>query len=516
MSDKPCKLPATDAAAEQKRPRKVTFWQQYRRKPMGMFGLAIVVIYVLSALFAPLITNYDPTKDLFLADNLAAPAWLGKISPKYRNMPPTIIKEAGVDGLTVVDGVDYPLSEAEYDNQQFMKIELPAASASTGEDPMIALLRELYPEYTDDEIAELAGVSSASSLFSAEFSMPYNYDAPNTFTISFDYAIEGVTDEAKTEMRALIISPSGVEYDVWGSDSYGPWPLSYTTIDGRDVPVKMRLGMDFFGDPAKMIFTERGDYKVKLIAKTDSATGAQIYITPIKLKIPGMVFGILGTDHMGSDLWSQLIYGARISLMIGLSAAFISVFLGTTVGIIAGYVGGAVDEVLMRFVDVLLAIPSLPILIVLSALLGTSVWNVVILVALFSWMGTARLVRSQTLSLKERAFVEAAKASGASDGYVMITHILPNVMPLVFSSLVLRIPSAILTEASLSFLGLGDPRVPTWGRMLQNARGFGAFTVMAWWWLLPPGLALTVLSLAFVFIGNTINEILNPRYRERS
>ena len=112
--------------------------------------------------------------------------------------------------------------------------------------------------------------------------------------------------------------------------------------------------------------------------------------------------------------------------------------------------------------------------------------------------------------------MESAKASGASDAYVMLIHILPNVLPLVFAGMVLRIPAAILTEASLSFLGLGDPRVATWGRMLHNARGFGAFTTLAWWWLVPPGLAITFLSLAFVFIGNAVNEILNPRYRERS
>ena len=125
-------------------------------------------------------------------------------------------------------------------------------------------------------------------------------------------------------------------------------------------------------------------------------------------------------------------------------------------------------------------------------------------------------MRAQTLSLKERTFVEAAKASGAASGYIIKSHILPNTVPLIFADLVLNIPSAILTEASLSFLGLGDPRVPTWGKILQNARQFGGFTKLAWWWLIPPGLALTFLSLAFVFIGNAVNEILNPRYRERS
>ena len=498
-----------------KKLKKVTFWQQYRRKPLGMIGLTIVIVYVLAAIAAPLITQYDPTKDLFLADNLAAPLWMRNLSAKYKDAPVTISKMVGLEDWTVTDGTDYGFAGTTYEDEEFMLIEMPAASSSGEEDPMIEILKDIY---TPEELAEMFGADAAASksAYSMEFTLPYDYSPPNTFNFSFDYAVEGSSPESTTVARLLIISPSGKEYDIWGMDAYGDWPISYITVDGRDVPVKMRLGLGFFDDPSKIILSEKGDYTVKFMVETDSATGAKIYLTPVKVNIPGLLHGILGTDHMGSDLWSQLIYGARISLMIGLTAAFISVFLGTTVGIISGYVGGAVDEVLMRFVDVLLAIPSLPILIVLSALLGTSVWNVVILVAMFSWMGTARLVRSQTLTLKERAFVEAAKASGATDGYVMVTHILPNVMPLVFSALVLRIPSAILTEASLSFLGLGDPRVPTWGRMLQNARGFGAFTVMAWWWLLPPGLALTFLSLAFVFIGNTVNEILNPRYRERS
>lgn len=506
---------STNSVNAQQAPRrlkKVTFWQQYRRKPLGMIGLFIVIVYVLAAAAAPIITQYKPD-ELFLADNLAAPSWMRNLSAKYKDAPVTFTRIIGKDDWTISEGADFPLSETKYDEQDFMLIEMPPASSAGTEDPTVELLKEIY---TKEEIAELLGTPAAKSTFVMEYIIPYDYSPPKTFSFSFDYAVEEVTDEAFTDARLLLISPSGKEYDLWGMELYGPWPISYITVDGRDVPVKMRLGMGFFDDPADVIFSERGDYKVKFVVSTDSATGAKVYIKPMKASIPGLLHGILGTDHMGSDLWSQLIYGARISLLIGLTAAFISVFLGTAVGIIAGYIGGAVDEVLMRFVDVLLAIPSLPVLIVLSALLGTSVWNVVILVALFSWMGTARLVRSQTLTLKERAFVEAAKASGATDGYVMITHILPNVMPLVFSSLVLRIPSAILTEASLSFLGLGDPRVPTWGRMLQNARGFGAFTVMAWWWLLPPGLALTVLSLAFVFIGNTVNEILNPRYRERS
>jgi len=314
-----------------------------------------------------------------------------------------------------------------------------------------------------------------------------------------------------------LVTPDGKTYDMWDRTESGSVGYGSAIVDARDFDLKMRLGLSFFGEPSQVLFAEKGDYKIRIKLSSTSPDGpVTVKMSPVSFEVLGMVHGVLGVDHMGSDIWSQLIYGTQIALAIGLSTAFIAVAIGTTVGIVAGYVGGAVDEFLMRVVDVLLAIPSLPILIILGALFGKSVLNIVILLALLSWMGIARLVRSQTLSLKERQFVEAARASGASQGYIMLQHILPNVVPLIFANLVLRIPGAILTEASLSFLGLGDPRVSTWGRVLQNAKEFGAFTTMAWWWLIPPGLALTFMSLAFVFIGNSVNEILNPRYRERS
>ncbi len=225
---------------------------------------------------------------------------------------------------------------------------------------------------------------------------------------------------------------------------------------------------------------------------------------------------MLGADHLGADLWAQFLYGTRTSLLIGFVVAVIAVVVGTLVGIVSGYLGGWVDELLMRVVDVLISIPFLPILIVFVAVLGKSLWNLIILIALFSWMSVARLVRSQTLTLRERTFVEAARGPpGATPGYIMRAHILPNVLGLVFASLVLLVPGAIVSEATLSFLGFGDPRVPTWGRMLQNAKSFGAFGELAWWWILPPGLALTILAMAFVFIGNTLDDILNRRNQER-
>jgi peptide/nickel transport system permease protein len=486
-----------------------TFWEQYKRKPLGMVGLFIVLVYIFVAIFAPFLTPYNP-KQILLADRIAAPVWFRSVVPQYNDAPSTVRTDLGPNEWTVSEATGGKLSSQEQDGKTITVI---------GFDPVFSgdvIVEGEADAFEDSEFADAYEKEPDMSVVELSYVVPYTYSPPKTFGLTFNYWIDASPD-SKTELQFVIETPEGKEFNLWGKSYSGALGSQPARIDSRDLTLKQRLGLTIFDDPAPRIFSSKGDYRLVLTAKaTSGEEPTRVCISDTVFYIPGMVHGVLGADHMGADLWAQLVYGTRISLSIGLSAAAISVAVGTAVGIICGYLGGVVDEFMMRVVDVLMAIPTLPILIILGAILGKSVWNIVLLISAFAWMGTARLVRSQTLSLRERVFVEAAKASGASDAYVMITHILPNVLPLVFAGMVLRIPSAILTEASLSFLGLGDPRVATWGRMLHNARGFGAFTTLAWWWLVPPGLAITFLSLAFVFIGNTVNEILNPRYRERS
>jgi peptide/nickel transport system permease protein len=224
----------------------------------------------------------------------------------------------------------------------------------------------------------------------------------------------------------------------------------------------------------------------------------------------------MGTDHLGRDIWARIVYGIKISLAIGLVAAVTSSAIGVVVGVASGYVGGSFDEVMMRLVDILLCIPVLPLLMVLVYMYGRNVWYIVLLIAIFGWQGLSRVVRSQVLSLREAPFVECATASGASRAYIMFRHLVPNVLPVVLADFVLSVPGAIMTEASLSFIGFGDPSTPTWGREfnIMWTDGF-AFTNFAWWWILPPGIAITVLCLAFVFLGHAVDEIVNPRLRRR-
>ncbi len=232
---------------------------------------------------------------------------------------------------------------------------------------------------------------------------------------------------------------------------------------------------------------------------------------------PPSVHGQLGTDDAGHDVWAQLAFGARISLTVGFLAGFIAMFVGSLLGMLAGYFGGWVDNLIMRITDVLLVIPDLPLMLVLVAAirqmnLKISPLTVLILViGLLYWTSTARLVRSQVLTIKERQFVARARAIGAGHAHIIRKHILPQIMPLIVANTVLILSTAILIESGLAFLGLGDPTQPSWGTMLNFAFDRNAISNGAWWFYLPPGLAIVWVSLGCVLLGNVLEEMLNPR-----
>ncbi len=202
-------------------------------------------------------------------------------------------------------------------------------------------------------------------------------------------------------------------------------------------------------------------------------------------------------------------------MLVGIVSTLISMIIGSLIGISSGYYGGAIDAFLMRMTDVFLVIPWLPLMLVLTALLGPSLWNIIFVIGITSWASTARIIRSQTLSIKERPYVERARAIGSGDIHIMTFHILPNVFPLIFANTVLIAAIAILSETTLSFLGMGDPTSSSWGMMLHFAFETGAAIIGAWWWLLPPGIAVVLVVLAFTFVGYALDEVLNPRLRRR-
>jgi peptide/nickel transport system permease protein len=223
----------------------------------------------------------------------------------------------------------------------------------------------------------------------------------------------------------------------------------------------------------------------------------------------------LGTTEQGSDVFSQVLAGARVSIVVGFAAAAISALLGATVGLLGGYFGGWTDRVFDAFENWFLVIPQIPLMIVLARLLDPSLGVLIAVIGLTSWAGTGRIVRAQVLTLRERAFVERARALGAGDGYIIRTHILPNTLPLIFANTVLIVAVAILSEAALAFLGLGDPTRISWGTMLENAFESGAPSAGAWWYVVPPGLCITALVLSVSMLGYLFEEYVNPRLREQ-
>jgi peptide/nickel transport system permease protein len=223
----------------------------------------------------------------------------------------------------------------------------------------------------------------------------------------------------------------------------------------------------------------------------------------------------LGTDELGRSVLDLVIQGSQISLLVAFLATAISMLIGALVGIVAGYSGGWTEVVLMRLTDWFLVVPFLPLAIVLIAVLGRGLFVIAFVIGVTTWPGTARVVRAQVLTLKERPYVERARALGASNRQIVTRHILPNVFPLIFANTILVVAIAIYTEAILSFLGLGDPFSVSWGSILESAFAEGAISLGAWWYLVPPGLCIVLVVLAFTMCGYAFDEILDPRLRDR-
>jgi peptide/nickel transport system permease protein len=234
----------------------------------------------------------------------------------------------------------------------------------------------------------------------------------------------------------------------------------------------------------------------------------------IKLSTGPSLTHWLGTDNVGRDILAQLLEGAKVAFVVGLSAAFFSIVIGTLIGMIAGYAGGMLDAFLMRLADIIMVLPSLVILLILASLFGQfNIWIIVFIIAIMRWPAVSRVIRSQALSLKHRPFIEASRVAGASHVRIIFRHIMPNVLPLAFLYMTFRVTSAILVEAALSFLGFGDPSQVSWGMMLQWVWKSGHM-FQAPYWLIPPGLCISLLTLAFYMLGRAMDEVLDPRLRK--
>jgi len=485
------------------------FWIDFRHNRVGFVGLIIIVLFVIAAGFAPVLTSYVPISQLYESDRLATgyaiPAWF-TVFPQFSDLNPTVF-------------IPRDLNEATLSNQSGpLQVNLDALNVSftpTGEGLQKASVTLDLGNFSYTHI------TPPGFTMDVAFTMYFNRTNLKVYFIIKNYTArptweEYFEDPTKAQMLITVYSPPPIPI--------GGVVINRTVLDlevdsgSYKVVESLYKEKGLAIEPASIIFSEPGVYGIQVKFEFSNkypfeGAYAELHVRKVGLTLWGRFHGILGTTFGGQDVWTELIYGSRISLMVGVLAALIATSLGIFYGVVSGYLGGFVDEFLMRIVDVLLCIPVLPILLVLMRYFSVSVYFIVVLIAIFGWQGLSRVIRSRVLSLKEMAFIESAKASGASDAYLITRHLIPNVLPIAMAAMVLAVPGAILTEAALSFLGFGDPNAPTWGRMLYHAYQLGGLE--AWWVWLPPGLAITTICVGFVFIGHAVDEIINPRLRRR-
>jgi len=366
-------------------------------------------------------------------------------------------------------------------------------------------------------------MSEGTSITSHQFGINFDYDDfPNDFIYEFSAKYSGTP-----LLQIDVIRPDGVQLKLLStslpySDSNSIHSEKIFSTD-EIIRKNLYLQSNKFLFPLNNLSTEdivfsktenhvplKGNYIFLIKMYNDNSENQ---IPESKLIIGGKAFGMMGTDELRRDLAIGLLWGTPLALFIGLVVAIASVLMGLLYGVYAGYRGKKTDEGMMRFNDVIYALPALPFLIILSVTVSNSIFVMVGFLMIFGWVGVAKVARSMSLQIKTRGYVEAANMMGQKDSKIVLRHILPQLLPYAFASIAISVPSAITTEAGLSFLGLGDPSFPTWGQILHDSNVYGAAARGLWWWIMPPGIMIALTGLAFVFIGNALDAIVNPKLK---
>jgi len=468
------------------------FWREFKRQKIGLLGLALLIILVVLAVAAPLIVNPDYEKNWNLAeywkDNPidAPPCWVQIFSSKkyapqrvYVWMSNDTRKQSpNIKVVLVKKGRGYAIYNVSMHYNYLwdvppnnIKLELYIRHKTNSTKYPVF---DLYLTRPDGAVLKLANRQSmTTNITSSLSSMNLGRDIRS---ILLEFASHYVNT---TGVQPSTIKPLQVIFSKAGKGM----------LAGKTPPLKGEYTFTF-----KIIFTEPSDKVVEA-----------------RMVVMGSCYGLLGTDALGRDLFAGIIFGIKWALIIGVLTSVISVFTGVFYGIASGYAGGWTDEALMRLDQVVYSMPVLPLLILMAAIWRPSIWLIILFLAAFGWPGIAIVTRSMALQLKEELYVEAAKAMGASGWRIVFRYIVPQTMPYAFASIALSVPGAILAEAGLSYLGLGDPLAVTWGKILHDASMANAVLNNLWWWVLPPGLMIALVGLTFVFLGNALDRVLNPR-----
>ena len=385
-------------------------------------------------------------------------------------------------------------------------------------------LIEKIPEHkilTDPNIQNVSNEEINLSSYQFNFNFDYN-QFPNDFIYSYS------TEYSNSPLLQMsVIRPDGIKLELVSTSL----PHSNLKIIHEDrifstdaiIKKKLIIQSEVFDFEIKKLSAENIIFSKTTLnepLKGNYVFSIDLYeinekskITESNLIIGGKAFGVMGTDELRRDLAIGLLWGTPLALFIGLVVSIASVIMGLVYGVYAGFKGKKTDETMMRFNDVIYALPALPFLIILSVTISNSIFVMVGFLMIFGWVGIAKVARSMSLQIKTRGYVEAATMMGQRDSKMILKHILPQLLPYAFASVAISVPAAITTEAGLSFLGLGDPSFPTWGQILHDANTFGATARGLWWWIVPPGIMIAITGLAFVFIGNALDAIVNPKLK---
>ncbi len=363
------------------------------------------------------------------------------------------------------------------------------------------------------------------SVVNHQFNVNFDYDDfPNDFIYEFTAKYSG-----SPLLQMSVIRPDGMQLDLLSMSL----PNSKTTIthserifstdesikknlflqrEQFDFPIDKKSSEDVIFSNSQLHGIQKGDY---IFLVNLYGVKAENEILDSRLIVGGKAFGIMGTDELRRDLAIGLLWGTPLALFIGIAVAIGSVVAGLLYGVYAGFKGKKVDEGMMRLNDIIYALPALPFLIILSVTISNSIFLMIGFLMLFGWVGIAKVSRSMTLQIKTKGYVEAAQMMGQKNSKIILRHIVPQLLPYAMASIAISVPAAITTEAGLSFLGLGDPTFPTWGQILHDANIYGAAPRGLWWWIAPPGVMIAITGLAFVFIGNALDSIVNPKLKKQ-
>jgi peptide/nickel transport system permease protein len=385
----------------------------------------------------------------------------------------------------------------------------------------------MFEKIPEHKILDEPNVSTISldeiSVVSHQFHVNYVYDDfPSDFIYEFTAKYSG-----SPLLQISVIRPDGSNIKLFSASlpNAEDIVLHNEKIFSTDGTIKKNLFLqsDKFDFPIEgfsaedIVFSKSTE---NVVLKGDYVFLVNLYgvqkensIVDSTLIVGGKAFGIMGTDELRRDLAVGILWGTPLALFIGIAVAIGSVVMGLVYGVYAGFKGKLTDESMMRFNDIIYALPVLPFLIILAVTISNSIFLMIGFLTVFGWVGIAKVARSMALQIKTKGYVEASMMMGQKNSKIIFKHILPQLLPYAFASIAISVPAAITTEAGLSFLGLGDPSFPTWGQILHDANTYGAAARGLWWWIVPPGLMIAITGLAFVFLGNALDVIVNPKLK---